>query len=1521
MQFPAIFSLRFRHLGLPALAGLSLALAVLGGHSAPAETVLWLKADGVTNATEGAGVGIWPDVSGFGNSGVAGASAPTWTLANGINGLPVLHFEAGSSQYFAIPRVVQDDFTIIAVFRTTQQDGESNNFYLGPGLINGEVGGATADFGISLRGSSGRILAGTGAPDTTIRSGLGYNDGQPHILTFKRTRSSGSLRLWVDGDQNESSDDASTASLTAPSRLLIGGQQTGVSYYTGDFAEVKIYNTALSNAERQAEENALKGKYGLGGGTAPAAPATVTTNGRKISWTESTGATSYTLSRASSPGGPYTVVATDLKTGRFVDTTAPGGTTWYYVVTATNAIGTSGASAEGQTTLQPLPTPGRVVINEIHYNGLSNAVRSDFIEIYNYSANPADLSGWRLSSAIDYTFPAGTIIPPDGYLVVAEKPETVQAMFGVAALGPWDSSLSSDGETVRLRNATNVIVSEVPYASGFPWPCEANGEGASAELINPALDEKLGSSWRSSVMTMTKLSGEVTSAGAQNNQFTPNPPPSIAEVVPAPPQPTANTPIKVAARVADANGVTSVQLAYQIVAPGNYIPAELPHPIVNHNIDTAAPLPANPAFEDPANWTTVAMNDAGTGGDAIANDGIYTGTIPGQSHRTLVRYRVTATDTAGASVRAPFADDKSRNFAVFVYNGVPDYQGVPSATLTKLPVYQFLTRKADYDQCVAYDEANRLAGGTDAWTFENWEATLVFDGVVYDHIKYRLHGGNGRYYFTSKRAFRFFFNEGYDFQNRDNDGNLMPTKWNSLTTENGWENRGTLTYSLNELINFRLWNTVGVPSPTGTWGHFRLLTNAQEQPDAYHGDFWGLIYIHEDYDRRFLDAHNLEKGNLYKLTRDDTDGPGQQRYQAPDAVIDGSDHGNIYSNLRGNRNAAYIGNHVNVDRWSLYHAVAQAVRHYDYWPEGDNNAAYYFEPVYTPENNNLGKLWVLPNDVDATWGPTWNEGRDVVYAAIFDNPAVVDLYPQYFNAVREVRDLLWQQDQINPLIDEYAAVISNFVAADSIRWKNAPADAGNYNGIGGAGITSLAALVTDMKNFAWVGGSWPGGNVGSGGRAAFLDTLQAGPAGSESSTIPATPTITYAGAAGHPVNDLKFTASAFSDPQGAGTFAAVQWRMAEITDPSAPAYNPAAKFKLEWDASYDSGAVAAPPVGPFVFPTSACQPGRAYRARVRYLDATGRWSHWSSPVQFIAGANTADLPLIVSEFLYKPSDVTPEETAAGFTDKEDFEYLEVRNVGATPLNLGGFKVSEGITFTFPANYTLAAGASAIITPNVPAFNKRYGAGKPVAGAYSGNLKNSGERLVLSTASGIALVDFTFSDSAPWPTEGDTGGYSLVLKNPSSRPDPNVAANWRASGSPGGSPGVKDDLSYAEWRATSGASAVPTDDDDQDGLSNRLEYAIGTNPVSANPGPAPVIATLTVGGVPASYVTLTFPRQANATDLTYAVEYSTNLTSWAASAVRVSATNNFDGTTTEVWRAPTAIGGGSTGFLRLRVTAP
>jgi len=158
-----------------------------------------------------------------------------------------------------------------------------------------------------------------------------------------------------------------------------------------------------------------------------------------------------------------------------------------------------GLAFEQPFTLQAVEPSQDIVINEIHANPPENHIPQEFIELHNPSPSEINLSGWRLSSAVKFTFPANTTISAGGYLVIAEDPAILQSTLGVTALGPFSGNLNSSGETVRLRDASNTIIDEVDYKVGFPWPVASDGGGGAIELINPSLNNSLGSSWRPSI--------------------------------------------------------------------------------------------------------------------------------------------------------------------------------------------------------------------------------------------------------------------------------------------------------------------------------------------------------------------------------------------------------------------------------------------------------------------------------------------------------------------------------------------------------------------------------------------------------------------------------------------------------------------------------------------------------------------------------------------------------------------------------------------------------------------------------------------------------------------------------------------------------------------------------------------------------------------------------------------------------------------------------------------------------------
>ena len=152
------------------------------------------------------------------------------------------------------------------------------------------------------------------------------------------------------------------------------------------------------------------------------------------------------------------------------------------------------------------PTPGSanaialvrsIVINEIFYHPPEHRL-GEFVELFHRGGAPVDLSGFRFSDGIDYTFPNGTELEAGEYLVLAQDPAFISATYGVQALGPYVGNLSDQGESLRLVDRDGNLVDEVRYYDSGRWPRWADGGGSSLELIDPSQENDFGSAWEAS---------------------------------------------------------------------------------------------------------------------------------------------------------------------------------------------------------------------------------------------------------------------------------------------------------------------------------------------------------------------------------------------------------------------------------------------------------------------------------------------------------------------------------------------------------------------------------------------------------------------------------------------------------------------------------------------------------------------------------------------------------------------------------------------------------------------------------------------------------------------------------------------------------------------------------------------------------------------------------------------------------------------------------------------------------------
>ncbi len=216
-------------------------------------------------------------------------------------------------------------------------------------------------------------------------------------------------------------------------------------------------------------------------------------------------------------GIPWPVTWPSVTTWQVTLPLAPGTNVMSVVGVGTHSQPVAGAtnSVTAVYNAHPPGPAGQIAINEIMYDPVLPGAQ--YVELYNTSTNFSfDMSGWQLDG-LSYTFPLGSFIGPNSFLVLAADRDAFANAYGVTNLvfDTFAGALPTDTGTLSLvapgtNAASNVFVSRVRYSAAPPWTTNASSAGCSLQLIDPRQDASRICNW---------AAGSTTSGGLAAPQW------------------------------------------------------------------------------------------------------------------------------------------------------------------------------------------------------------------------------------------------------------------------------------------------------------------------------------------------------------------------------------------------------------------------------------------------------------------------------------------------------------------------------------------------------------------------------------------------------------------------------------------------------------------------------------------------------------------------------------------------------------------------------------------------------------------------------------------------------------------------------------------------------------------------------------------------------------------------------------------------------------------------------------------
>jgi len=886
----------------------------------------------------------------------------------------------------------------------------------------------------------------------------------------------------------------------------------------------------------------------------------------------------------------------------------------------------------------------------------------------------------------------------------------------------------------------------------------------------------------------------------------------------------------------------------------------------------------------------VEMADNGLAPDVTAGDGVFSAILPltELAAGEMVRWRIESADNGGTISRNPFFGDPLNS---------PEYFGTAAlnpGVASDLPVLEWFIQNPG--------AANNRTGT---------RASCLYLGEFYDNIFCRVRGGSSTS--LSKKSYKFDFNTGHHFRFDADPESVRAEEFNLNTT---WTDKAYVRQPL----SYEFYDLAGSP------GSVCFLTRVQQN-----GAFFSVAAYTEQVDKRLLRREERidDEGALYKMfNAGSSSSSGVEKKNRTHE--NNSDLADFLAgiNTSGPTLENFIFDNIDLPRQLNYLAATVLTQN------NDNMRKNYY--LYR-DSEGTGEWMQLPWDLDLTWGSHYMTGDNISHDGIWatadyvlggrnSNSPISPSHP--FVGIQElpgnrswnrIIDKLLEnrrfkamfQRRLRTLVDE---LLISSVADDRIEERalalgnDAVLDRNKWGQFGQS--QSLAQALRALKSDYLAPRRTHLSVTHQASNARRYRPPAGAPAAVTSARLPepqtANPQVTFGSFQNNPPSGNQD--EEYIELRNAESFAIdiSGWR---LTGGVAFTFLPGTIIEAR------HSLYVSPKVATFRARADSPKGGEGVNVEGNY---DGQISTRGETIELLDASSAAIDSLIT------PSAPSAQQDSLRITELHyapqggrPFEFIELTNIGDVPIDLAGVHFSNGVTFSFTGG-ELAPGSYGILVTEPANF-----AGLNVLGSYEGSLNNGGEQLVLRDSAGENILSFEFGGD--WLPRARGGGYSInILDEDGDWSTWDLPSSWALSSEPNGSPGEANPEppgnTYRSWSARFFSPAELADplvsaaeaDASGDGVPNLVKYALGIDPAIRTRAGLPAVGT--EGG----FLTFSFQKLGNTTDLSLVVEISIDLISWSALTTEATVIDNGDGTENLTLRSDTPLSNEPRQFIRLKV---